>query len=52
MTEEKHICPKCGTPMEPQNLNGSFCLDGTSDMSGYYCPNCDKQPEDSEDAND
>ncbi len=37
---EKKICPVCGTPMEPSNLDGTFRLDGSVDLSGWKCPKC------------
>lgn len=43
MTEEKRpTCPKCGSVMVPTHLDGTFKLDGSTDLSGYYCPNCEK----------
>ena len=53
MTEEKHpTCPKCKSVMIPTHLDGTFKLDGSTDLSGYYCPNCEKSEDVHESKND
>lgn len=43
MDEELHTCPKCGAVLVKKSLDGTFTLDGGStSLSGFYCPNCDK----------
>ena len=38
----KELCDKCGTEMVLALMDGSFALDGSVTLSGYYCPNCSK----------
>lgn len=40
MANEAPICPKCGNVMKPALLDGSLKLDGSFNLSGFYCPNC------------
>ena len=39
---KEHICPKCGAVMVKTPLDGTHKLDGSIDLSGYYCPECTK----------
>lgn len=42
MPNEAPICPKCGNVMKPALLDGSLKLDGSFNLSDFYCPNCVK----------
>lgn len=49
LENETPICPNCGAVMVERELDsptllldGSSLLDGTTQLGGYYCPNCDK----------
>lgn len=42
MANEAPVCPKCGSIMKPVPLDGSLKLDGSFNLSGFYCPVCVK----------
>ena len=42
MADEAPVCPKCGNAMKPALLDGSLKLDGSFNLSGFYCPLCVK----------
>lgn len=40
------VCPKCGTPMVSNTMDGNVKFDGSTDLSGYKCPNCTSKDSD------
>lgn len=48
--EEIHVCPKCGAAMVQSQLDGTWTLNGNTDLNEYYCPICSaKSDSDTED---
>lgn len=42
MDGKLHTCPKCGAVLVKKPLDGTFTLDDSTSLNGFYCPNCDK----------